>query len=74
MEVTQFGEAWDKLMEWMTTSGYQPDDRMCYEMYLNDPDTIRRRSGSSTSASRCAPVGAHRTAVEEAPARPGPPA
>jgi len=39
MDVTQFGEAWDKLMEWMPTSGYQPDDRMCYEMYLNDPDT-----------------------------------
>jgi AraC family transcriptional regulator len=39
MDVTQFGEAWDKLMEWMTTSGYQPDDRMCYEMYLNDPET-----------------------------------
>ena len=40
MEVTQFGEAWDKLIgEWMPKSGYQPDDRMCYEMYLNDPDT-----------------------------------
>ncbi len=38
MDVTQFGEAWDKLMEWMTTSGYQPDERMCYEMYLNDPE------------------------------------
>lgn len=39
IEVTQFGEAWDKLMEWMPTSGYQPDHRMCYEVYLNDPDT-----------------------------------
>ncbi|MEW5825616.1 MAG: GyrI-like domain-containing protein [Candidatus Bipolaricaulota bacterium] len=40
MDVTQFGEAWDKLIgEWMPTSGYQPDDRMCYELYLNDPDT-----------------------------------
>ncbi len=39
MDVTQFGEAWDKLMEWMPTSGYQPDHRMCYEVYLNDPDT-----------------------------------
>jgi len=29
----------DKLMEWMPTSGYQPDHRMCYEVYLNDPDT-----------------------------------
>ena len=34
----QFGEAWDKLMgEWLPESGYQPDDRMCYEIYLNNP-------------------------------------
>jgi AraC family transcriptional regulator len=40
IDVTQFGEAWDKLVgEWMPKSGYQPDDRMCYELYLNDPDT-----------------------------------
>jgi len=40
MDVGQFGEAWDRLIgEWMPKSGYQPDDRMCYEMYLNDPDT-----------------------------------
>ncbi|MCX6093649.1 MAG: GyrI-like domain-containing protein [Candidatus Bipolaricaulota bacterium] len=40
IDVTQFGEAWDKLLgEWMPKSGYQPDDRMCYELYLNDPDT-----------------------------------
>lgn len=35
----QYGEAWDKLMgEWFPESGYQPDDRMCYEIYLNDPE------------------------------------
>jgi len=35
----QFGEAWDALMgEWFPSSGWQPDDRMCYEVYLNDPD------------------------------------
>ncbi|MCX6092574.1 MAG: GyrI-like domain-containing protein [Candidatus Bipolaricaulota bacterium] len=40
IDVTQFGEAWDKLIgEWMPKSGYQPDARMCYEMYLNDPET-----------------------------------
>ncbi len=40
IDMTQFGEAWDKLVgEWMPKSGYQPDDRMCYELYLNDPDT-----------------------------------
>ena len=34
----QFGQAWDALMgEWLPQSGWQPDDRMCYELYLNDP-------------------------------------
>ena len=33
----QYGEAWDSLMGgWMPDSGYQPDDRLCYELYLND--------------------------------------
>jgi AraC family transcriptional regulator len=33
----QFGEAWNALMGgWFPGSGYQPDDRMCYEVYLND--------------------------------------
>jgi len=35
---TQFGEAWDRLFtDWLPQSGYQPDDRPCYELYLNDP-------------------------------------
>ena len=35
----QYAEAWDKLMgEWFPESGYQPDNRMCYEVYLNDPE------------------------------------
>jgi AraC family transcriptional regulator len=30
--------AWDSLMGgWMVDSGYQPDDRLCYELYRNDP-------------------------------------
>jgi len=34
----QFGEAWDALMgEWFPSSGWQPDDRMCYEVYLEEP-------------------------------------
>ncbi len=34
----EFGEAWDALMsDWLPESGYQPDDRMCYEVYLNEP-------------------------------------
>ena len=36
----QFGEAWDELMgKWLPESGYQPDDRPCYELYCNDPKT-----------------------------------
>ncbi len=39
IDPTQYGEAWDRLIgEWMPQSGYQPDDRMCYELYLNDPE------------------------------------
>jgi len=34
----QYGEAWNQLMsEWFPESGYQPDDRMCYEVYRNNP-------------------------------------
>ncbi len=34
----QFGDAWNALMrDWFPESGYQPDDRMCYEVYLNEP-------------------------------------
>jgi AraC family transcriptional regulator len=33
----EFKEAWDELTgRWMPGSGYQPDDRPCYELYLND--------------------------------------
>jgi AraC family transcriptional regulator len=35
---TEFGDAWDAFMcNWLPESGYQPDDRMCYEVYLNNP-------------------------------------
>lgn len=40
-EVTsdEFGDAWNKMMcEWMPQSGYQPDDRPGYEVYLNHAD------------------------------------
>ena len=34
----QFGEAWETFMgDWFPSSGYQPDDRMCYEIYRQDP-------------------------------------
>jgi AraC family transcriptional regulator len=33
----EFKEAWDELTgKWMPGSGYQPDDRPCYELCLND--------------------------------------
>ena len=33
-----FEEAWNMLMGgWMPESGYQPDDRLCYELNHNDP-------------------------------------
>ncbi|MFC2078627.1 GyrI-like domain-containing protein [Candidatus Bipolaricaulota bacterium] len=39
IDPTQYGEAWDRLIgDWLPRSGYQPDDRLCYELYLNDPD------------------------------------
>ena len=34
----QFPDAYDAIYgEWMRQSGYQPDDRPCYEVSLNDP-------------------------------------
>ena len=36
----EYGEAWDMVMGgWLPESGYQPDDRLCYEIYQNDPKT-----------------------------------
>jgi len=38
IDVTQYGEAWSRLFsDWFPESGYQPDERPCYELYLNDP-------------------------------------
>ncbi len=40
VDADEYGAAWDKLMgEWLPESGYQPDDRLCYEVYWNDPTT-----------------------------------
>ncbi|UCH95933.1 MAG: AraC family transcriptional regulator [Candidatus Aminicenantes bacterium] len=34
----EYEDAWNMLMGgWLPESGYQPDDRLCYELYLNDP-------------------------------------
>ncbi|MFC2056703.1 GyrI-like domain-containing protein [Chloroflexota bacterium] len=34
----KYGEAWNAVYGgWLPESGYQPDDRPCFELYLNDP-------------------------------------
>ncbi len=39
LDVTEYGGAWVWLMGvWFPSSGYQPDDRHCFEMYLNNPE------------------------------------
>ncbi len=39
LDPTRYGEAWDRLMtDWLPESGYQPDSRLCYELYLNNPE------------------------------------
>jgi AraC family transcriptional regulator len=36
----EYQAAWDSVCGgWLPDSGYQPDDRLCYEHYLNDPKT-----------------------------------
>lgn len=40
IDVTEYANAWAYVMgEWLPQSGYQCDDRPCYETYLNDPKT-----------------------------------
>ncbi len=35
----QYEQAWDSIMaNWLPESGYQPDDGLCYELNLNNPD------------------------------------
>lgn len=40
IDQSEYGEAWDKLVgEWMPENGVRSDEsRLCYELYLNDPD------------------------------------
>jgi len=38
INVNQYKDAWDAVYGgWLPESGYQPDDRPCFEVYLNDP-------------------------------------
>lgn len=38
LNADEYADAWKKLMgEWLPDSGYVPDDKPCFEMYMNDP-------------------------------------
>ncbi|MCP5105468.1 MAG: GyrI-like domain-containing protein [bacterium] len=38
INMDEYPHAWYTMMAgWMPESGYQPDDRLCYELYRNDP-------------------------------------
>lgn len=40
VDPSEFGAAWNWFMgAWFPSSGYQPDDRHCFELSLNDPKT-----------------------------------
>ncbi len=36
IDANQFSQAWNSVCLWLSESGYQPDDRMCYELYHNN--------------------------------------
>lgn len=44
LQMHEYGAAWNWLMgEWLPASGYQPDDRPCYEAYLSaQEDPVQR--------------------------------
>jgi AraC family transcriptional regulator len=38
IDVAEYGDAWSFLCgEWLSSSGYEPDDRPCFEMMMNEP-------------------------------------
>lgn len=39
LKADEFQEAWDWLIgQWFPSSGYQPDDKACYELYPDEPE------------------------------------
>lgn len=39
LDPSEYGAAWTWVYgTWLPSSGYQPDDRPCFELYLNDPN------------------------------------
>lgn len=44
LDPSEFGAAWNWLMgTWLPGSGYQPDDRSCFELCLNEPEKDPQR-------------------------------
>ncbi|MEI7597314.1 MAG: AraC family transcriptional regulator [Bacteroidota bacterium] len=37
LKSTEFILAWDWVMKWLPTSGYEPDSKYCFEMYSEEP-------------------------------------
>lgn len=38
IDISAYGEIWSYMYgEWLENSGYEPDDRKCFEVYLNNP-------------------------------------
>lgn len=39
LKADQYQDAWNMIYgKWLPESGYQPDDRACFELYLNNPE------------------------------------
>jgi AraC family transcriptional regulator len=59
VDATQFGGAWNWVYGvWLPESGYQPDDRLCYEKYIDtDPEAeIDGKVGHMFTVDICVPV------------------
>ncbi|MGC4123257.1 MAG: AraC family transcriptional regulator [Myxococcales bacterium] len=54
IDPSEYGEAWAYVYgKWLPESGYQPDDRPCFELYLNDPE---KHPQKKHVVAICAPV------------------
>ncbi len=59
LDATQFGAAWNWVFgEWLPQSGYQPDDRLCYERYQHHEPTeeLDGTTGRAFVVDICVPV------------------
>lgn len=57
VDADEFGGAWAWLYgEWLPASGYQPDDRLCFERYAGDPKPAEDGGALRFSVDICVPV------------------